>query len=194
MIKPYLTIFLLQQGNKGNMSVLALLDLSFAFDTIDHSILVHRLHADFAFTDTILQWFPSYFIDRTQYVSLFNHCSAFAPVNSGDPQSSALGSVHFSMYIMHLSATIYSLSIIHHSFADDLSLQISAQPDKISELLHSMLSCICDVNTWALITCLSLITTRQNSCLSPPKELSISITYLLHSLLTMLKFPSNSLY
>ena len=42
--------------NKGNISVLALIDLSSAFDTIDHPILVHRLHTDFGFTDTVLQW------------------------------------------------------------------------------------------------------------------------------------------
>ena len=43
--------------NKGNISVLALLDISSAFDTIDHTILVHRLHTDFGFTDTVLQFF-----------------------------------------------------------------------------------------------------------------------------------------
>ena len=45
--------------NKGNISVLALLDFSSAFDTIDHTILVHRLHTDFGFTDTVIQWFSS---------------------------------------------------------------------------------------------------------------------------------------
>ena len=50
--------------NKGNISVLALLDFSSAFDTIDHRILVHRLHTDFVFTDTVLQWFSSYLSDR----------------------------------------------------------------------------------------------------------------------------------
>ena len=48
--------------NKGNISVLALLDFSSAFDTIDHTILVHRLHTDFGFTDTVLQWFFNGFI------------------------------------------------------------------------------------------------------------------------------------
>ena len=56
--------------NKGNISVLALLDFSSAFDTIDHTILVHRLHTDFGFTDTVLQWFSSYLTDRTHYVSM----------------------------------------------------------------------------------------------------------------------------
>ena len=69
--------------NKGNIYVLALLDFSSAFDTIYHPILVHRLHTDFVFTDTVRQWFSSYLTDRTHYVSLSNHCSAFSPVPSG---------------------------------------------------------------------------------------------------------------
>ena len=79
--------------NKGNISVLALLDFSSAFDTIDHSILVHRLHTDFGFTDTVLQWFSSYLTDRTHYVFLSNHCSAFTHVHSGVPQGSVLGPI-----------------------------------------------------------------------------------------------------
>ena len=69
--------------SKGNMSVLTLCDFYSAFDTIDHSILVHRLHTDFGFNDAVIKWFSYYLTDRTQYVSLSNHCSAFAPVHSG---------------------------------------------------------------------------------------------------------------
>ena len=142
--------------NKGNISVLALLDFSSAFDTIDHTILVHRLHTDFGFTDAVLQWFSSYLTDCTHYVSLSNHCSAFAPVHSGVPQGSVLDPILFTMYIKPLSAIIDSHSIIHHSFADDLQLQMSAPPDRISELLHSMQSCIGDVIAWATANMLKL--------------------------------------
>ena len=142
--------------NKGNISVLALLDFSSAFDTIDHTILVHRLHTDFGFTDTVLQWFSSYLTDRTHYVSLCNHCSDFAPVHSGVPQGSVLGPILFTMYTKPLSAIIDSHSIIYHSFADDLQLQMSAPQDRISELLHSMQSCISDVKAWATVNMLRL--------------------------------------
>ena len=133
-----------------------MLDFSSAFDTIDHPILVRRLHTDFGFTDTVLQWFSSYLTDHTHYVSRSNLCSAFAPVHSGVPQGSVLGPIHFTMYIKPLSAIIDSHSIIHHSFADDLQLQTSAPPDRISELLHSMLSCISDIKAWATANMLKL--------------------------------------
>ena len=62
----------------------------------------------------------------------------------------------FTMYIKPLSAIIDSHSIIHHSFADDLQLQMSAPPDRISELLHSMQSCIGDVKAWATVKMLTI--------------------------------------
>ena len=133
-----------------------MLDFSSAFDTIDHTILVHRLHTDFGLTDTVLQWFSSYLTDRTHYVSPSNNCSDLAPVHSGVPQGSVLGPILFTMYIKPLSAIIDSHSIIHHSFADDLQLQLSAPPVRISELLHSTQSCISDVKAWATANMLKL--------------------------------------
>ena len=79
----------------------------------------------------------SYLTDRTHYVSLSNHCSAFTHVHSGVPQGSVLGPMLFAMYINPLSAIIDTNSIIHHSFADDLQFQMSAPPDRISELLNN---------------------------------------------------------
>ena len=133
-----------------------MLDFSSAFDTIDHTIHVHRLHTDFGFTDTVLQWFSSYLTDRTHYVSLSNHCTAFAPVHSGVPQGSFLGPMLFTMHIKPLSVIFGSHSIIHYSFADDLQLQTSAPPDRISELLHSMQSCVSDVKALATANMLKL--------------------------------------
>ena len=60
------------------------------------------------------------------------------------------------MYIKPLSAIIDSHSIMHHSCADDLQLQMSAPPDGISELLHSMQSCIGNVKAWATANMLKL--------------------------------------
>ena len=83
-----------------------MLDFSSAIDSIDHPILVNRLHADFEFTDAVLQWFSSYLTNRTHYISLSNHCSAFSPVHSGVPQGSILGPILCTMYTKTLSAII----------------------------------------------------------------------------------------
>ena len=66
------------------------------------------------------------------------------------------------MHNVPLSAIIESHSIIHNSFADDLQLQMSAPPDGISELLHSMQLWIRDVKAWATANMHKLMTTRQN--------------------------------
>ena len=92
---------LLLSLSSGSMSMLTLLQFSSEFDTIDHPFIVHRIHADFGFTDTVLQWFSSYLTDRTQYISLSNHCSAFAPVHLGVPQGSFLGP-YFSQFMLNL--------------------------------------------------------------------------------------------
>ena len=127
-----INLFKILSPNKGNMSVLALFEFSPTFDTIDHSITVHRFHNDFGSTDTVLQWFSSYLADRTQYVSLSTHCSVFAPVHSG-----VLGPILLTMLIKPLSAIIHSHFITHHLLADDLQLQIATPPDKISELINN---------------------------------------------------------
>ena len=143
---------------KGSISVLALLDFSSTFDAIDHTILVHRLHTDFGFTDTVPQWFSSYLTDRTHYVSLCYHCSDFDHVHSRVPQVSVHGPILLTMYNKPFSAIIVSHSIIHHSFADDLQLLMSAP--KIEYLSYFTLCSHVLVMSilGKMRTCLSLMT------------------------------------
>ena len=65
--------------------------------------------------------------------------------------------LYFSPCILSLCPPLLTHnSIIHHSFADDIQLQMSALPDRISKLLHSMQSCISDVKAWATANMLKL--------------------------------------
>ena len=142
-------------------------------------IALKNNHYYYYYYYSVLQWFSSYLTDRTHYVSLSNHCSAFTHVHSGVPQCSVLGPILFTMYIKPLSAIIDSHSIIHHSFADDLQLQMSAPPCRISELLHSMQSYISDVKALATANMLKLNVNKSELMLVTSKR-----TKHLHSLPT----------
>ena len=83
------------------------------------------------------------------------------------------------MYIKPLSAIIDSHSIVHHSFSDDLQLLMSAPPDGISKLLHSMQSCLSDVKAWATANMLKLNDNKTELMLVTSKR-----TKHLHSLPT----------
>ena len=64
--------------------------------------------------------------------------------------------LYFSPCILSLCLALLTHTIIHHSFDGDLQLLMSAPPDRISELLHSMQSCMSDVNAWATANMLKL--------------------------------------
>ena len=139
---------LLLSLDDGKMSLLASLDLSAAFDTIDHNILLHRLKHDFGLSGTVLDWFSSYLSGRIQSVSVHSHTSVPASVSCGVPQGSVLGPILFVLYTTLLSTVIERHSILHHSYADDTQLQNSATPDRLPNLIDSMRLCIDDIKDW----------------------------------------------
>ena len=132
--------YLLLALDDGNVSLLALLDLSAAFDKIDHSILLHRLHHnfslwltglkaptnslthnDFGIQGTALDWFSSYLTNYTQSVSIHCYTSEPAPISFGVPHGSIVGPVLLVLYTASLFTGIEKHSVLHHSYADDIS-------------------------------------------------------------------------
>ena len=103
-------------------------------------------------------------------------------------QGSVHGPIIFTMYIKPLSAIIDSHSIIHHSFADDLQLQMSASPDKISELLHSMQSCISDIKAWTTANMLKFNDNKKELMLFTSKS-----TKHLHNLPTLITIGNDQI-
>ena len=106
---------LLLSLDDGEITLLASLDLSTAFDTIDHDILLHRFQHDFGLSGTVLDWFSSYISGRIQSVNVRSHTSVPASVSCGVPQGSVLGPIIFVLYTTTLSAVIerHSIHIIH---------------------------------------------------------------------------------
>ena len=88
---------LLLSADKGNISLLVLLDLSAAFDTIDHSILLDRLEKLVGVTGKALSWFKSYLSDCFEFVHVNGDPSALTRVKYGVPQGSVLGPMLFTL-------------------------------------------------------------------------------------------------
>ena len=125
VLNIYIYIYdLLLSLDDGKISLLASLDLSAAFDTIDHNILLHRLEHDFGLSGTVLDWFSSYLSGRNQSVSVHSHTSVPASVSCGVLQGSVLGPILFVLCTTPISTVIDRHSILHHSYADDTQLQV----------------------------------------------------------------------
>lgn len=142
--------------DKGKVTALTLLDLSAAFDTIDHPILLDRLESWFGITGLALDWVTSYLTDRYQQVKIDTILSTSAPIPFGVPQGSVLGPLLFTLYTTPLSSVINRQSIHHHLYADDSQLYISFSSSDSAESLKNLQACLASVQQWMLSNKLKL--------------------------------------
>ena len=110
---------LLLAMDEGKLSVLVLLDLSAAFDTIDHGILLHRLQHVFGIQGSVLSWFRSYLTKRFQTVSIEGTHSDPIELWFGVPQGSVLGPILFILYTQPLTSIVLKHPVSHMLYADD---------------------------------------------------------------------------
>ncbi|XP_076578637.1 LOW QUALITY PROTEIN: uncharacterized protein LOC143315073 [Chaetodon auriga] len=134
-------------NDASKTSVLVLLDLSAAFDTVDHDILLDRLEKWVGLTGTVLHWFKSYLQDRDYFVSIGEHVSERKKMMCGVPQGSILGPLLFNIYMLPLAQIMEHHNVSYHTYADDTQLYISVSSHDYSPLL-SLSECIHQINEW----------------------------------------------
>ena len=153
--------------DNDNISVLLLLDLSAAFDTLDHQILLSRLNSVFGIQSTALQWFHSYLSDRYQSTSVNNSSSSPSQLMFGVPQGSVLGPILFVLYTAPLSDIIANHSVNHQLFADDTQLQKSSPLNEVTNLTKELNACTDNIKTWMTENQLKLNDDKTEALLFP---------------------------
>ena len=149
LIRVQNDLLMAMDGKK--ISILVLLDLSAAFDTVDICILLERLQTCFGITGTVLSWFRSYLSDRCQRILIKDQHSSFGFLKCGVPQGSVLGPILFSMYIFPISMIIDNYGLGYHLYADDSQLYLSLEPSShnCDEIIRdTLVACICDIQSW----------------------------------------------
>ena len=144
---------LLMAMHQGKMSALILLDLSAAFDTIDHGLLLNRMEKRFQICGSALAWFKSYLSDRAQSVQIENCRSDPIALNFGVPQGSVLGPILFSLYTSPLGDIVRQHQLDHHFYADDTQLYVSFQIKNIYDQLSRITACTSDIKSGCFTIC-----------------------------------------
>ena len=135
---------------------LCLLDLSAAFDTIDHSILLSRLSTWFGIKHSSLNWISTFLCNRTYSVQISGVTSAPSKLIYGVPQGSVLGPILFALYTTPLSSLISSHSVNHHLFADDTQLYTCFSPTDFSNSNQSIATTFQAISRWMSLNFLAL--------------------------------------
>ena len=132
-------------ADTGSATLLVVLDLSAAFDSINHNILISRLSSCFGLSSLALDWISSYLHNRPQSVKIGNACSPLPDITSGVPQGSVLGPILFALYTSPISAIADVHGVLQQQYADDTQLCISVSAKTIAPNTRRLEACVSDL-------------------------------------------------
>ena len=123
-----------------------MLDLSCAFDTVDHELLMIRLDGSFGITDKALAWLQSYISERYQTVAVRSAGSVDSILTCGVPQGSVLGPTLHCMYTKPIGDIVARHAMQYHCYADDTQIYITVERDEsIVAALTKLELCIAEL-------------------------------------------------
>jgi len=136
---------LLLLADSRQTSALCLLDLTDAFDTVDHELLKSRLERQFGLHGIVLEWFQRYLSGRTFRVVFSSCMSSIIYIVCSVPQGSVLVPLLFIVYTVDLAATAEKHDVSLHAFADDTQLCLHYRCTDTASAAAQLEQCITDV-------------------------------------------------
>ena len=146
--------------DRGDATILTLLDYSKAFDTINHNLLLSKL-TSLGFMDQSIKWFKSYLNNRCQRVFRNDKLSDWANINNGVPQGSILGPLLFIILSQDISNVIRNSS--HHLYADDTQVYTSSTLNTLHNSVTNLNNDLTFIKSWSLNNGLKL---NESKCVS----------------------------
>ena len=145
--------------NYQEVVCLVLLNLSLAFDTIDHFLLLQRLEDYSGIKETALEWIRSYITSRTQKVSVGNSRSPLVTLIFSVPQRSVLEPILFTLYTCPLGPICKKHHVIYHLYTDDQQIYLSFKLVKTGykvNCINRLEICIAEIREWMTANMLKL--------------------------------------
>ena len=148
---------LLYAMDKQTHACLMLIDLSAAFDTINHQLLLKRLEKTYHIKDIVKKWIMSYLTNRTFQVSINDCISSEAKLEIGVPQGSILGPLLFILYTVGLQSLAKKYNFSIHLYADDTQIYFEFDPKMSnSSIMNDLEQCFIDIKDWMSLNYLKM--------------------------------------
>ena len=157
--------------DKSKCTIMLLLDLSAAFDTVDHAVLLRLLWSELGFRGTVYEWFVAFLSGRRQAVNIDGQKSDFKYNACGVPQGSVMGPFLFNIYVRNLIMMLESLGFTIHGYADDHQVLFSFQIDfQVAVVRNSIPNCLDHIATWMNKHFLKLNPSKSQVIIFCPKD------------------------
>ena len=164
---------ILESLDSGYATILVMLDISAAFDVVDHQRLLSRHKELFGVDGTALKWLSSYLSGRTQCVVIGKERSEEVDVNFGFPQGSVLGGKKFIMYATPLGTLILHHDVEHKCYADDTQKYLSFRlkdKDSLKSAVSKLQSSLSAVQLWMSANMLKMNNGKTELIVFAPKS------------------------
>lgn len=158
----------------GTSVILIMLDLSAAFDTIDHNILLKRFSHSYGIRGMAQAWFRSYLTDPHQCIEIENSVSEYMLMQFGVPQGSVLGPKEYCMYAKPISNIICKYDLCYHCYADDTQIYLTIENNREWHKTKPIVEqCLTEINDWMEKNMLKLNQEKTEAIMFTPKKIDI---------------------